>query len=172
MSNINEFDTKALNNDNALNDLLSYVNHNTGTLSSFVILFYSQMSTPIDIGLDKKVTVIEMSILISIAENPGITGTELSRTWHKTKGAISQLLKKLEEKELIYRIKSDKDSKVYFLHPTQKGIEVKDIYLKRDLYMTSKIVEQLLKTCSKDEIRGFYNVIKQYSKLITNKNVI
>lgn len=54
MSNTKESDIKALNNDNTLNDLLSYVNHNTGTLSSFVILFYSQMSTPIDIGLDKK----------------------------------------------------------------------------------------------------------------------
>lgn len=172
MSNTKESYTIVPNTDNALNDLLSYVNHNTGALSSFVILFYSQMSTPIDIGLEKKVTIIEMSILMSIAENPGITGTELSHIWHKTKGAISQLIKKLEEKELIYRIKSNKDSKVYFLHPTQKGIEVKDIYFKRDLYMTSKIIEQLLKTCTKDEIRGFYNVIKAYSNLITDKSII
>lgn len=172
MSNTKESYTAAPNTDNDLNDLLSYVNHNTGALSSFVILFYSQMSTPIDIGLEKKVTIIEMSILISIAKNSGITVTELSRIWHKTKGAISQLIKKLEEKELIYRIKSNKDSKVYFLHPTQKGIEVKDIYFKRDLYMSSKIIEQLLKTCTKDEIRSFYNVIKAYSNLITDKNII
>ena len=152
--------------------LLNDVNHRTGALSAFVILFYSQMSTPIDIGLDKKVTPIEMSILISITETPGITGTELSKMWCKTKGAISQIIKKLEEKQLIYRIKSEKDSKVYFLYPTQKGIDIKDTYFKRDLYMTPKIIEQLLKTCSKDDIRGFYNVIEHYSELIINKNVI
>ena len=57
---------------------------------------YISTKIPQDYGTGEEYTSVEVHTLKHIADNPGITVTELARDYAKTKGAISQILKKLE----------------------------------------------------------------------------
>ena len=155
-----------------MSQILKDINHKPGSLASFVILFYGYVSSPFkymnENGETDSITLIELTILMWIIENPGTTTTELSKRWQRTKGAISQIIKKLSEKELIYRIKSDTDAKMQLIYPTDNGIKLSEIYYKKDRYDTPRILNSLLEKCTKDEIRSFYKVVDIYSEIIIN----
>ena len=59
---------------------------------------YISTKVPQDYGTGEEYTSVEVHTLKHIADNPGITVTELARHNGKTKGAISQILKKIEKK--------------------------------------------------------------------------
>ena len=54
-----------------------------------------------DYGTGESYTAVEVHTLKYIADHDGITVTQLARDYGKTKGAISQILKKIEFKGLI-----------------------------------------------------------------------
>ena len=56
---------------------------------------YISTKVPRDYGTGEEYTSVEVHTLKHIADNPGITVTELARHNGKTKGAISQILKRL-----------------------------------------------------------------------------
>ena len=55
----------------------------------------------------------EAHILTDIVDFEGITATELSKKWRKTRSAISQTIKSLLKKEYIYRVNSKDDAKFF-----------------------------------------------------------
>lgn len=73
---------------------------------------------------------IKDKILEKINENPGLTLTDLSNEFIKSKGNISIHLKNLEEEDLIKKYLTDNNKKIFKLHPTKKG---KEKYLKLKL---------------------------------------
>lgn len=73
---------------------------------------------------------IKDKILEKINENPGLTLTELSKGFIKSKGNISIHLKNLEQEELIKKYLPEDKKKFFRLHPTKKG---KEVYLKLKL---------------------------------------
>ena len=82
---------------------------------------YTSTKRPKDYGTGEIYTHIEVHTLKDIADYPGITVTELARNQGKTKGAISQILKKLEKYELIYREVDPNNENRLFLYITDKG---------------------------------------------------
>ena len=64
-------------------------------------LLYMASNIPIDYGTGLEYTSVEVHMLEYVIDHPGKTVTELSLDFDKTKAAISQMMKKLEEKELI-----------------------------------------------------------------------
>lgn len=82
---------------------------------------YTSTKRPKDYGTGEIYTHIEVHTLKDIADHPGITVTELARNQGKTKGAISQILKKLERYELIYREVDPNNDNRLFLYITDKG---------------------------------------------------
>ena len=50
-----------------------------------------------DYGTGEKMHTVEVHILSWIAENPGISVTDVALAWNRTKGAVSQIIRKLEE---------------------------------------------------------------------------
>ena len=81
---------------------------------------YISTKVPRDYGTGEEYTSVEVHTLKHIADNPGITVTELARHNGKTKGAISQILKKIEDKGLICRGESKGENKCP-LFLTEKG---------------------------------------------------
>lgn len=82
---------------------------------------YTSTKIPHDYGTGEEYTSVEVHTLKDIADNYGITATELAKNHGTTKGAISQILKKIEGKELIYRqVDPDNDNR-YHLFLTEKG---------------------------------------------------
>lgn len=80
---------------------------------------------------------IKDKILERINESPGLTSSELSKEFIKSKGNISVHLKNLEKEELIKKYLIGDNKKMFKLHPTKKG---KEKYLKLKLENIFKIL--------------------------------
>jgi len=68
----------------------------------------------------------ERHFLDKIGDHPGINMTEFAKTVGITKGAVSQVVKKLESKCLVKRYKSSVNDKEVFIELTRDG---RDIYI-------------------------------------------
>lgn len=63
----------------------------------------------------------EIRTIRTIGRNPGINATELAAKQGVTKGAVSQVLSKLEKKKLIIRMKEIDNHKTIFLKLSEQG---------------------------------------------------
>jgi len=66
----------------------------------------------------------ERHMLDRVGDNPDMNITELARASGVTKGAISQIVKKLEAKGIIRKHKKAANDKEVFIHLTEAGREV------------------------------------------------
>lgn len=82
---------------------------------------YTSTKVPRDYGTGNEYTSVEVHTLKEIADCPGITVTELAKNQGKTKGAISQILKKIESKGLIYRESDPTNDNKQLLYITSRG---------------------------------------------------
>ncbi|MEA5083209.1 MAG: MarR family transcriptional regulator [Lachnospiraceae bacterium] len=145
---------------------LANMGHHVGCVTRFVLLFYSFMTINRDYGIDDTISMVELSMLITISDNSGISASLIAQKWKKTKGAISQTLKKLEGKGLIYKERDKKYSKLYGLYITQKGEDVLKKYYLEDTPESPLILNEMLKNFSAEEIRNFYCVMEKYSDIL------
>lgn len=146
---------------------LASMGHNVGCVVRFVMLFHNFMAVNQDYGIEEKVSVTELTTLIDIIENERITAAELTRKWKKTKGAVSQVLKKLEGKQLIRRERNEKNGKQFYIYPTDKGRQVVETYYSVDTEESPYILNELLKSFSPEEIHNFYSVMEKYSEILS-----
>lgn len=72
-------------------------------------------------GTDHLLYGSEIHTIEAIGHNPGISITELADLQGVTKGAVSQLIQKLEKKNLIVRMKAANSEKQVFLKLSNKG---------------------------------------------------
>lgn len=72
-------------------------------------------------GTDHQLYGSEIHTIEAIGHNPGISVTELADLQGVTKGAVSQLIQKLEKKNLIIRMKSMNSEKQVFLKLSDVG---------------------------------------------------
>ncbi|MCD4721276.1 MAG: MarR family transcriptional regulator [Desulfobacula sp.] len=76
---------------------------------------------PIDHGTGHLLYASEINTLEIIGKLPGINITELSKRKGVTKGAVSQIVTKLEKKQLIIKFKDPENEKVVLLRLGKKG---------------------------------------------------
>ena len=80
-----------------------------------------------------------------IGKSPEINVTEIAKRKGVTKGAVSQIVKKLEKKKLIKKFKAPENDKSVFIKLTKKGrIAYENHELFHDKY-DSKMIEKLKK---------------------------
>ncbi len=82
---------------------------------------------PVKAGAKHSLYHSERHLLDMIGDHPGVNITEFARAAGITKGAVSQVVKKLEKKGLVERYKSGDNDKEVFLELTRPG---RDIYLR------------------------------------------
>lgn len=136
-------------------------------LYHFIICYYEYMNQPRDYdGSGEYISMVEIHILTLIADSPGITVSQLAKEWGTTKGAISQTIKKLENKELIYREKKSGNAKTIHIYATEKGERLSTAH---KLYDNADILQtqyELSKNCTSEELDTFYKVVHEYIKLL------
>ena len=76
---------------------------------------------PRDFGTGKLLYPSEIHLIETIGKTPGINVTELAKRHGISKAAISQKLKKLEEKDLVERFKDSENEKAVLLKLTTQG---------------------------------------------------
>ncbi|CAM3332905.1 MarR family winged helix-turn-helix transcriptional regulator [Vagococcus fessus] len=144
------------------------LNNRHNNIYQFVMLYYNYIISKHDYGTGDLVSMIEAHTITYIEENPGTTVSELAVYWKKTKGAISQTVTKLVEKGFVKKEQSPDSAKTYLLYVTEEGFKLSKAHKMYDIIDIAKTLDQLLETCSVDEIESFFKVIKEYRILIEN----
>lgn len=100
---------------------------------------------PGDYGSGDSLFPTEIHTLELIGRNPGVAVTELARRQGVTKGAASQVVKKLDEKGLVQKCKSLDNEKSILLILTEKGKLAFDghelFHAKHDREMLTELLE-------------------------------
>lgn len=131
---------------------------------------YMSSNIPIDYGTGDKYTAVEAHMLKYIIDHPGKTVTELSLDWDKTKAAISQMAKKLENKGLICKKPASDSFKKQLYFATPKGLELNQKHLEYDSVVFAKTLEPLKDVCTEEEINLCFHVLEEYNKARRKKH--
>ena len=137
---------------------------------NFVVSHSKYFSIRKDYGTGIELTMIEAHILQDIKENPHTTVSSLALQWGKTSSAISQIIKKLDEKGLINRVINQNDRKINNLVLTTLGAETAlahNIFDNKDILRTRK---KLLEKFSIEEMIAFDKICKEYTEIIEESN--
>jgi DNA-binding MarR family transcriptional regulator len=102
---------------------------------------------PLDFGVGADLYHSEMHLIDQIGDHPEMNITELAKLVGVTKGAISQTVKKLENKGVVTRYKGSENEKEVFLKLTDIG---------RSVYLKHKEIDQ-------EAIIPLYEELKKYS---------
>ena len=152
------------------NDSLSEISHKTylkaDLLYEFVIKYNDMMQEKHDYGTGVLLNMIEVHLLTYIDQNPGITSSELAKMWNRTKGSISQQVKKLETNGYIEKVKHANNGKLILLYATPSGKKLSSEHMHYDIVDIMQTMRLLLHSCSMEEIDAFYKVIGEYIKIL------
>ena len=99
-------------------ELFHKMTEHTNQVYKFVKMYNDYANEPRDYGTGEKVNMLSVHIMSDIEEHPGITVTELAQEWVRTKGAISQVIKNLDENGYIIKKKEGSNQKNIHLYPT------------------------------------------------------
>lgn len=122
--------------------------------------FYISTKVPHDYGTGEAYTSVEVHTLKHIADHNGITVTEISRDYGKTKGAVSQILKKVEGKGLIYRKVDPENENRFHLYLTEKGKELDEAHRRYDEVGFGESMDLVRDEFSEDEIDTAFSVLE------------
>jgi len=87
----------------------------------------------------------ERHLIDRIGDHPGVNISEFARTSGKTKGAISQVVKKLEAKGLVRRYKGSSNEKEVFLELTSAGLDIYQKHQRTNEETVRPLLEELKK---------------------------
>ncbi|WP_195282533.1 MarR family winged helix-turn-helix transcriptional regulator [Harryflintia acetispora] len=132
---------------------------------SFVTVYNSYINELRDYGTGMLINMVEVHTLTMIADHPGITVSELSVMWSRTKGAVSQNVTRLEKKGLITRQRDEKNAKIVHLYVTEEGERLSTAHKMYDNMDIMQTQRDLLQSCSLEEVDSFYKVLKAYLQL-------
>lgn len=121
-------------------------------------------NTPIKYG-EIELFRAEVHILEVIANNQGITATEITRKMDITKGAVSQIVIKLIKKGLIVKKEQADNLKVKELFLTPTGKEVNRYHALREKSLLTSLRDHL-DILSDKEIRVFSKIVNRVSDYI------
>lgn len=115
-------------------------------------------------------TMTEVHLLVDIMEQPGIRVSELGRLNLKTRGAISQMVKKLEQAGMVTKSVNEQHGRILDLNLTPLGLAIAREHAEYDVRALTQTLNELMKKCSMDEINHFYKVLQCYNDILTETN--
>lgn len=126
---------------------------------------YSGTKKPHDYGTGETFTSVETHIVKCIADHPGITVTELAYDYAKTKGAISQILKKLIEKGIILQKPSpEQGDKRIFLFLTPAGEKLNEAHVRYDEFHAGETLDRVRLEFTDEQFDTAFDVIQCWLK--------
>lgn len=125
--------------------------------------------SPRDFGTSELLYPLEIHIIDAIGQNNEIKMTDLAEKMEITKGAVSQVIKKLVKKGYVIKFKDEGNSKNFHLKLRNKG----EIVFREHRLIADKIIEKIgavLKQIPEKEIaildEGFKMVESELNKLL------
>ena len=126
----------------------------------------------VDYGTGELYTYVEMHTLSLIEDYPGITASDIAERNYRTKGAVSQILNKLEEKGLIRREKDPQNARRVCLYVTPIGLDLSQKHKEYDEKHMGDVLEDWISLFGYDAVEKFYAImnyyIESYPSLLAN----
>lgn len=133
-------------------------------------LLYMSGNIPIDYGTGDKYTSVEVHMLEYIVDNPGKTVTELALEFDKTKAAISQMMKKIEDKGLVERRAAPDSRKKQLYFATEKGLELNTVHMQYDTRVFGRTLDMMKEGCTEEEIDVCFRVLAEFIRARRRKH--
>ncbi len=125
--------------------------------------FYNRIIGINDRYTDKsKFSLTEVQILYEIAKKSNCTAVYLTDFFNLDKGYLSRILKHFEKEELLRKIPSDEDKRMFFLELTDKGNEELDSMIE----ISNKIVFSILDTIDADKQEELIQSMKKIEGIL------
>ena len=159
-ADVGQFDNKA-----EIDRMYAQLSPRADLVYSFVTVYDAYINEPRDYGTGLLINMVEVHTLTMIADAPGITVSELSKMWSRTKGAVSQNVTKLEKKGLVFRRRDENNAKIIHLYVTEEGEKLSTAHKMYDNVDIMQTQRDLLKSCTIEEVDAFFKVLDGYLKL-------
>jgi DNA-binding MarR family transcriptional regulator len=134
------------------------------------MLYMASSNIPVDYGTGEKYTAVEVHMLKYIIENPGKTVTELAQDFDRTKAAISLMLKKMEQKEIIEHRPSPDSLRKQLYYATEKGLALNKSHLKYDERVFGKTIGYMEELSTEAEILECFTTLKSFIRARRRKH--
>ena len=151
---------------NSVNNLFSQLNEKANLVYKFAMLYNDYMSEKHDYGTGQLINMVEVHTLTAIEENPGITVSQLASMWRRTSSALSQTVKKLEQKGYVVRVKDPANARNVQLNVTPQGKALSLAHKTYDAMDVTCTLHDLTRECTPEEVDCFFKVIEYYTKLL------
>nr|MCR5347735.1 MarR family transcriptional regulator [Fretibacterium sp.] len=151
---------------NIIDEAYRALNARYNNLYQFVMHYATYIYSTHSYGGAEPLTMIEVHTLTYIEDHPGATSSDLVKYWDKTKGAISQVLTRLEQKGLISKEKTKDNGKTIHLYVTSEGQRLSEAHKLYDIKDIAKTVSHLQEKCTAEEIETFFKVISVYNEVM------
>lgn len=125
----------------------------------------NQTTTPIDYGTGEQYNPVEVHTLSYIADYPGISPSEIARDWNRTKGAVSQIIKKLSSRGLIIRKKKEGNDKTVCLYVTEAGKKLDKAHREYDTRNYESFLKQMEAHFDREIIEEAFQVMDTWIEL-------
>jgi DNA-binding MarR family transcriptional regulator len=120
---------------------------------------------PKNFGTDGLLYQSEIHFIDAIGKDKTVMALELARKLNITKGAVTQVSKKLLEKGYIKKLRKDGNKKEIYFELTEKGIVAYDNHLEFHGDINNKIIEYL-KKLNKDQLEAIIGLVELNEKCI------
>ena len=124
---------------------------------------------PMSFGTKHKLYHSERHLLDKIGENPRMNVTEFAAKMGVTKGAISQVISKLEKKDLVTRYKHAGNNKETLISLTDTGKTVFKKRKKLNREVRNHMIAELNKY-SRNNVESFMNILKWLDVYLEKSN--
>lgn len=150
-----------------IDHLVHHSAYRIGMVYDFTTVCNAMANRPREYEQGIFLTMVEVRIVMEIAEKPGITASELCRNSKRTRSAMSQIVKKLKQKDLIYGEISDEHQKRMLLYPTMEGMKLRNHIVRNKEGDKNRVFTRLIeKGCTVEELESFYKVMNIYTNLM------
>ncbi len=115
-----------------------------------------------DYGAGEVYTALEVHTVSRIEDNPGITVTEIAERTARTKGAVSQIITKLENKGLVRREKDPDNPRRVCLYVTPQGLELSKLHKEYDEKIMAPAIDRWIALFGYDAVEKHFMIIQDY----------
>ena len=123
----------------------------------------------IDYGTGELFSAVEAHTVTRIEEHPGITVTEIAQQTGRTKGAVSQIISKLEEKGMIRREADSKNARKSRLYLTAAGLELSRCHKEYDERSVGDDLDRSIERFGLEAVENLVQIIDYWGSRSSRK---
>lgn len=120
-------------------------------------------------GDGEKYTAIEAHMMNYIDDHPGCTVTEIARKWNRSQSSVSQIVRKLKKRELLYFVENEDNATIRNMYLTEKGKRATFYHKRFDRYVWHRMLNHLLEKFPPEDLNIAFHVIAELNEHVSGQ---